>query len=369
MIDVPILVKESRSRTPEQTEVTRTWQASFLDELEGGCVAVNVQRDLMVAQTGRGMNWFLRSGRRWAAETRQASCACQSLLFVVLLNLLVVYLLHTAPSPWLHRHGGVLPRAGLRLAEWGFGEQPGASSWCQPRLRYLLPPSDQVTALASVPGSGNTWLRYLLQQSTGLFTGSEYHDYALQTAGFPGEGVTNGTVLVIKTHDGRPATLQRYRRAVLLLRHPRDVILAEFHRRHSGHLGHATREDFEQNWKTYVPEALDQWARFNTQWLRFPRPMHVVWYEDLQRNLTCTLSGLLLFLNTTVSETDLACAVQHPGTQFMRKKWSRRDNVADLYTEEVDKMVVESEVKVQLALEEFNRGEYTRGQRSTRSWR
>lgn len=38
-------------------------------------------------------------------------------------------------------------------------------NWCS-ELKYLDPPREPV-ALASFPGSGNTWLRYLLQQATG----------------------------------------------------------------------------------------------------------------------------------------------------------------------------------------------------------
>lgn len=37
--------------------------------------------------------------------------------------------------------------------------------WCSD-LQYQNPPKDPI-ALASFPGSGNTWLRYLLQQATG----------------------------------------------------------------------------------------------------------------------------------------------------------------------------------------------------------
>ena len=42
-----------------------------------------------------------------------------------------------------------------------------------------LPPM----ALASFPGSGNTWVRYLIEGATGVFTGSIYLDHGLAAQG------------------------------------------------------------------------------------------------------------------------------------------------------------------------------------------
>ena len=59
--------------------------------------------------------------------------------------------------------------------------------WCRPLgYRAAIPQRDSVIALASFPGSGNTWVRYLLQQATGIITGSIYKDRALLRNGFPG---------------------------------------------------------------------------------------------------------------------------------------------------------------------------------------
>lgn len=65
-------------------------------------------------------------------------------------------------------HGGQISRA--KTFEYGVpGLRPplrrSRIQWCA-ELRYLDPPQQPV-ALASFPGSGNTWLRYLLQQATG----------------------------------------------------------------------------------------------------------------------------------------------------------------------------------------------------------
>ena len=50
-------------------------------------------------------------------------------------------------------------------------QDPSNLDWCHGFLKYLDPPGP-LTALASYPGSGNTWIRYLLQQATGIVMGS-----------------------------------------------------------------------------------------------------------------------------------------------------------------------------------------------------
>ena len=74
--------------------------------------------------------------------------------------------------------------------------------WCHGFLKYLDPPGP-LTALASFPGSGNTWIRYLLQQATGIVTGSVYNSSHFRESCFPAEGIYNSSVIAIKTHVGR----------------------------------------------------------------------------------------------------------------------------------------------------------------------
>ena len=70
---------------------------------------------------------------------------------------------------------------------------------CNESLRFVDPPGP-LTALASSPGSGNTWTRSLIQEYTGYHTGAIYLDKVLKEKGFPGEGIVDGRVIVIKTH-------------------------------------------------------------------------------------------------------------------------------------------------------------------------
>ena len=80
--------------------------------------------------------------------------------------------------------------------------------WCHNRLKYIYPKGPR-TALASYPGSGNTWVRYLLQQATGIVTGSVYNNKDLKLSYFPAEGLYDGSVLAVKTHVGRSGPMRR----------------------------------------------------------------------------------------------------------------------------------------------------------------
>ena len=67
-----------------------------------------------------------------------------------------------------------------------FAKSAASSEHC--KGRRFLDRKSPVVALVSSPGSGNTWLRHLLEQATGVFTGSIYCDHSLKAL-FPGEYV------------------------------------------------------------------------------------------------------------------------------------------------------------------------------------
>lgn len=74
---------------------------------------------------------------------------------------------------------------------------------------FLSPKSRPLVALASFPGSGNTWVRGLLQKVTRVCTGATYCDISLRVQGFPGEGVSSPSTLVVKTHNPYPHWAKR----------------------------------------------------------------------------------------------------------------------------------------------------------------
>lgn len=96
-------------------------------------------------------------------------------------------------------------------------------------------------ALASAEGSGNTWVRGLLEKASGVCTGFNYCDYMMRMKGFIGENINSGSVLVVKTHTDNPqwkgqerAFIKyeaKYGSGIFLLRNPYDSLVAEWNRR------------------------------------------------------------------------------------------------------------------------------------------
>merc|ERR1711971_211084 len=186
-----------------------------------------------------------------------------------------------------------------------------SGKWCNGALKYLDPPGP-LTALASSPGSGNTWARYLIQQFTGYFTGAVYNDANLRKNGFPGEGIYDESVIAIKTHlkDFRGGNKQnqkqvpkKFDRVILLIRDPFDRLVSEWNRENSGsHTGSASLKSFSNKarWEKYVKNALNSWQEFYTFYYdnyQSENQLHIVRYENLKENLGLEMEKLMNFLN------------------------------------------------------------------------
>lgn len=111
--------------------------------------------------------------------------------------------------------------------------------------RFLNGTGRKVVALVSETGSGNTWVRGLLEKITGICTGAIYCDAALRNGGMIGEHVIGSSVLVVKTHTpdhqwlGVPNPYRQgdsqfadgfYEAAIILIRNPFDTFVSEWNR-------------------------------------------------------------------------------------------------------------------------------------------
>ena len=109
------------------------------------------------------------------------------------------------------------------------------------RENYNISRKEIPPLLLSAPGSGNTWVRILLEAATGIRTGSVYGDEELAKY-LPGEWFCNTTQIVIKAHFPFIPPLQNYEkcvkgglesidRAVILHREPFASFWSEYQRR------------------------------------------------------------------------------------------------------------------------------------------
>ncbi len=134
------------------------------------------------------------------------------------------------------------------------------------KCNFLDSTGREAVALVSFPGSGNTWIRGLLEELTGVCTGAVYCDISLRAEGFSGEFVRSGSVLVVKTHRHSPiwtgTNLRRplsesegkYGSAVFVVRNPFKALVAEWNRIvANGFNSHTVFLD------THVKQAGEEW--------------------------------------------------------------------------------------------------------------
>jgi hypothetical protein len=219
-----------------------------------------------------------------------------------------------------------------RLVPVNYQWSSGGSASC----RFITDPGREPIALASFPGSGNTWLRGLLQLATGVCTGSLYCDKDLAKNGFRGEGIASGSVLVAKTHRHNDATVRRrnveshdvdksFVKAVFILRNPFDALISERNRNvlmknrnsnvtNSIHISVIGMEHFGSNvqWVEFVNSKIKQWKAMINYWLvEWTKPVLVVTYEQMKNNTFNQIKRILHFLEYQVNENGLEVKIRH----------------------------------------------------------
>ena len=172
-------------------------------------------------------------------------------------------------------------------------------------------------------GSGNTWLRLLIEYSTGVYTGSVYNDSVLAEI-LPAEGLCHHFVSAIKVHphthgyrygdspmakgiaSSNDACLNggitSINKIILLVRNPFDAIWSEHQRRYTNsHSGKISNQDFdESSWYTESTRLAKQYAEM---WVHFAdivmllddANILVVKHENLRSDRT-VLDKILSFL-------------------------------------------------------------------------
>ncbi|KAK3895065.1 hypothetical protein Pcinc_001161 [Petrolisthes cinctipes] len=219
--------------------------------------------------------------------------------------------------------------------------------------------------LVSFPCSGNTWLRYLIESATGVFTGAVYNDKRLYKGGYRGElqDPNNGKTVLQKTHAStfltkpylsdfkkRYSSMEPFYPAVLLVRNPACAIIS-FHklRVSKSHTGQINKQHFHDevfhknfniwlcNWEALVLDRL----------LGSRAPVFVVLYEELVARPLHTLRQVLTFLGTPVDEGRMSCLEAHLEGKFKREGSKQ----IDPYTTEEKNYIAAATYKVNNTLQ------------------
>ncbi|XP_045205801.2 WSCD family member GA21586-like isoform X2 [Mercenaria mercenaria] len=228
---------------------------------------------------------------------------------------------------------------------------------CPQSWKYLSAPKPLV-ALASYPGSGNTWTRELIETATGLHTESIYTDW-----NFVGSEMcpTRAKIFIVKTHltsnkTNHPDCLKmgvkdlNYSKAILILRNPYNALLAEFNRQNAikptdtsffnAGEGLAPINLFRsEKWKTFVMKEANKWKHMSLYWLeRFDRPAYVLVYEKERKNTLTEMYHLTKYLNIAVPFNSLYCLSSNKTGNYHRvkPKWM---TIEKLYDKTLRKMV------------------------------
>ncbi|XP_060575744.1 sialate:O-sulfotransferase 1-like [Ruditapes philippinarum] len=215
----------------------------------------------------------------------------------------------------------------------------------------FLSTSRPLVALASYPGSGNTWTRQLIETATGYYTGSIYTDW-----NFVGskECPMRRKIFIVKTHlksnssIGHPDCAKmaisqlNFSSAICILRNPYNAIAAEFNRQHAvvnktkdthfnAGQGIAPEEIFRTTtWTSFVSREAYKWKDMALYWIQNKNiPAYVLVYEKLFENTILETSHLMTFLNFSVTYNSLYCLSSNENRRFKRiiPKWLTNDYI------------------------------------------
>jgi hypothetical protein len=178
-----------------------------------------------------------------------------------------------------------------------------------PRVSLLKMRGKKRVALASYPRSGNTWLRLLIEEATGLKSGTIYGGNEIIRR--DSEGV------VIKTHGW---DMYKYTHAIHLLRNPFDVCTSYYHYSKDFY------EKKELDWDLFIRKTINEWHKHSVRWMRAANkmPVHRLRYEDLLAKPERELEAIMEWMGFVIPRGTIASAVEATRLEKLQKKHSKK---------------------------------------------
>ena len=176
---------------------------------------------------------------------------------------------------------------------------------------------------ASYPRSGSTWLRFLLFDSlVGEPSGFKTVNQAIPDVKLHKEGMPllPGGGRLIKSHE---VFHPEYRRAVYLVRDPRDVALSEY--AYQTALG-LVNDDLDAYLAKFLADGVNpfaSWREHVESWLKAPlgpEQLLIVRFEDLRADAFQTLVQIVEFLGLTPDRARIRAAIANNTVEKMKAK-------------------------------------------------
>ena len=241
---------------------------------------------------------------------------------------------------------------------WQFSDIMNIKAWKSCHLflkrRYLggLAP----TALASYPGSGNTYLRDLVEHITGITTQDERDSVK--------GGIKPGREILIKSHhrkyhfylnpfitdswEWRAKDIEYFNgEGVLLIRNPFHAIRSSWN-----HI-YGEGKDFNiqsAKFQQFAHHEADMWLEIIQDWMLMGTNVHVVFYENLVKDWKKELRLLMKFLNLKINEERVECTDWMKLESFKRKKVQLKSSP---YSSSVEKKILKNILYIKELLEGF----------------
>eukprot|EP01038_Epipyxis_sp_PR26KG_P007558 gene7558-10299_t len=193
--------------------------------------------------------------------------------------------------------------------------------------------------LVSYPRSGNSFMRRIIEDITGIVTGSDSRPNRTLSAsllrfGYQGEGITDKSVWVVKSHYPERLGYIRFNvsKVIVLVRNPFDAIESYFHmgmtNTHDKRLSEKAFATLENVWHDFVKNEALIWQQFHEYWINRSSLIDTIFlrYEDLLLQPLNTQLQVLNFmkdgiipciLNRSIPEKIKEMIIQHEKNQLV----------------------------------------------------
>jgi len=184
-----------------------------------------------------------------------------------------------------------------------------------------LQPTD--VFLGSYPRSGSTWLRFLLFESL-VGESSGFQNVNLAIPDVKGHEVglrfMPGNGRLIKTHE---VYHPQYRKAIYLVRDPRDVALSEYAYQTALGLVDLELDEYLSRFLTRGVNPFSSWRAHAESWLSAPlskEQLLIVRFEDLRKNTFQTVAQIARFMGLPPADDRIRKAIADNTVDRMRAK-------------------------------------------------